>query len=85
MTLFVAGASPLSLRAVANVREFCERELTGDYRLEVVDLYRAAEQARTAQIFAAPTLLRHVPEPPRRVVGDMSDRDRLRAAITVAG
>jgi circadian clock protein KaiB len=84
MRLYVAGASLLSLRAVANVREFCERELAGNYQLEVVDLYRAAEQARIAQIHAAPTLLRHEPVPMRRLVGDMSDHDRLRAVITVA-
>jgi circadian clock protein KaiB len=85
MRLYVAGASRLSQRAVDNVREFCERELAGNYQLEVIDLYRAAEHARTAQIFAAPTLLRHAPEPARRVVGDMSDRDRLRAVITAVG
>lgn len=84
MTLFVAGASRRSQRAVDNVREFCEQELTGGYDLEVVDLYRAPEQARTAQVIAAPTLLRHTPEPVRRVIGDMSDRVRLRAAIKVA-
>lgn len=84
MTLFVAGASRRSLRAVDNVRAFCEQELTGGYDLEVVDLYRAPEQARDAQIVAAPTLLRHTPEPVRRVIGDMSDRLRLRAAIKVA-
>jgi circadian clock protein KaiB len=84
MTLFVAGASRRSLRAVDNVREFCERELTGGYDLAVVDLYREPEQARIAQVIAAPTLLRHTPEPVRRIIGDMSDRARLRAAIKVA-
>jgi len=84
MTLFVAGASSRSLRAVDNVRDFCERELTGNYDLEVVDLYRAPEQARTAQVVAVPTLLRSKPGPVRRVIGDMSDRVRLRAAIKVA-
>ena len=83
MTLYVAGASRRSLRAVDNVRDFCERELADNYDLEVVDLYRDPEQARDAQIIAAPTLLRHEPTPPRRVIGDMSDRDQLRAAIKV--
>jgi circadian clock protein KaiB len=84
MTLFVAGASRRSLRAVDNVREFCDQELTGGYDLAVVDLYRAPEQAHIAQVIAAPTLLRHTPEPVRRIIGDMSDRARLRAAIKVA-
>jgi circadian clock protein KaiB len=83
MTLYIAGASRRSLRAVDNVRDFCDRELTDHYDLEVVDLYRSPELARDAQIIAAPTLLRHEPSPPRRVIGDMSDRDRLRAAIKV--
>ena len=83
MTLFVTGASSLSLQAVSRVREFCEEELTGNYDLEVVDLYRAPERAKEAQIIAAPTLLRDNPAPVRRVIGDMSDRGRLRAAIKV--
>ncbi len=84
MTLFVAGASTRSLRAVDNVRDFCEQELTDNYDLEVIDLYRDPEQARTARIIAVPTLLRHGPGPVRRVIGDMSDRVRLRTAIKVA-
>jgi len=81
MTLFVTGTSLLSVRAVSRVREFCESELAGDYALEVVDLYRAPERAKTAQIIAAPTLLRDKPAPVRRIIGDMSDCKRLRAAI----
>jgi circadian clock protein KaiB len=84
MTLYVAGASRRSLRAVDNVREFCDEELNGNYDLEVIDLYRSPDQAKTARIIAAPTLLRHEPGPVRRVIGDMSDRTRLRAAIKVA-
>ncbi len=83
MTLFVTGASRLSLQAVSRVRDFCEEELAGHYDLEVVDLYRSPERAREAQVIAAPTLLRDTPTPVRRVIGDMSDRARLRAAIKV--
>ena len=83
MTLFVTGASRLSLQAVSRVREFCEEELTGNYDLEVVDLYRSPERAKEAQVIASPTLLRDNPAPVRRVIGDMSDRGRLRAAIKV--
>jgi circadian clock protein KaiB len=83
MTLFVAGASRRSLRAVDNVRDFCEAELKDNYDLEVVDLYRSPDQARTVLIIAAPTLLRHTPGPLRRLTGDMSDRARLSAAIKV--
>ena len=83
MTLFVTGASRLSLQAVSRVREFCEEELSGNYDLEVVDLYRARNAQKQAQVIAAPTLLRDNPTPVRRVIGDMSDRARLRAAIKV--
>ncbi len=83
MTLFVTGATKLSLLAVANVRDFCENELEGNYDLEVVDLYRTPERAQSAQVIAAPTLERSEPRPLRRVIGDMSDRGKLRAAIKV--
>ena len=83
MTLYVAGASRRSLRAVDNVRDFCEAELKDNYDLEVVDLYRSPDQAKDAQIIAAPTLLRHNPAPVRRLIGDMSDRTRLSTAIKV--
>jgi len=81
MTLFVTGATVRSVRAVANVRGFCDEELAGDYDLEVVDLYRSPERACRDQVVAAPTLLRREPEPARRVIGDMSDRRRLADAI----
>jgi circadian clock protein KaiB len=83
MTLYVTGASRLSLLAVSRVRDFCEQELPGHYHLEVVDLYRSPERAKSAHVIAAPTLLREQPAPLRRVIGDMSDRARLSAAIKV--
>jgi circadian clock protein KaiB len=83
MTLFVTGASRLALQAVSRVTAFCEAELAGNYDLEVVDLYRSPERAKTAQVIAAPTLLRDKPSPVRRVIGDMSDREKLKAAIKV--
>ncbi len=63
MTLFVTGAARLSLLAISSVREFCEEELAGRYELEVVDLYRAPERARSARVVAVPTLLRKKPTP----------------------
>jgi circadian clock protein KaiB len=84
MTLFVAGAWRRSLHAVENVRSFCEEELTNNYHLEIVDLYRSPKHARTARIIAAPTLVRHEPIPARRLLGDMADRERLRAAVEAA-
>lgn len=83
MTLFITGATLRSGRALANIHAFCETDLGGDYALEVIDLYRAPERARSDQVVAAPTLVRHEPKPERRVIGDMSDRRRLNDAIKV--
>ena len=83
LTLFVTGATPRSLRAIANVRAFCGRELQGDYDLEVVDLYEAPERAQPANVIVAPTLIRHEPKPVKLLVGDMSDTQGLHTVILV--
>ena len=84
LTLFITGATVRSTRALANVRAFCDGELAGDYDLEVVDLYETPERARSDQVVAAPTLIRHDPKPLRRVIGDMTDRRRLNDIVKVA-
>ncbi len=84
MTLFVTGATIRSVQAIANVRAFCEKELSDNYRLEVVDLCDTPERARLDQILAAPTLVRHDPKPARRLIGDMSNQDRLNDMIKLA-
>lgn len=83
LTLFVTGATVRSARAVANVRHFCDHELAGLYDLEIVDLYDRPERARSEQVLAAPTLLRHRPPPTRRIIGDMSDGGRMKDVIKV--
>jgi circadian clock protein KaiB len=83
LTLFVTGATPRSLRAVANVQEFCGRELEGAYDLEIVDLYEQPERAQPANVIVAPTLIRHEPQPVKLLVGDMSDTHRLHTTIVV--
>jgi circadian clock protein KaiB len=81
LTLFVTGATPRSLRAISNVRDFCGRELGGDYDLEIVDLYEVPERAQPANVIVAPTLIRHQPRPVKLLVGDMSKTARLRSLI----
>jgi circadian clock protein KaiB len=71
------------MRAVSNVRNFCEQELQGACDLEVVDLYEAPERAQPANIIVAPTLIRHDPKPVKLLIGDMSDTQRLTATIKV--
>lgn len=83
LTLFITGATPRSMRAVANVRGFCERELKDIYDLEIVDLYQHPERAQPANVIAAPTLIRDRPKPVKLLVGDMADAQRLAGAIKV--
>ena len=83
LTLFVTGATPRSMRAVANVRDFCDRELQGAYDLDVVDLYQAPERAQPANVLVAPTLVRDHPKPVKLLIGDMSDTERLKAIVKV--
>lgn len=77
LRLFVAGATVASQRAIANLSRICEEELPGRYELEVVDVYLHPEAATRQQVVVMPTLLRLLPEPIARLVGDMSDRDRV--------
>ncbi len=75
--LFVSGATPRSATAIASVRRICEQYLPGKYDLEVVDVYQQPEQTREAQIVAVPTLIKALPFPSQRFVGDMSDAERI--------
>jgi circadian clock protein KaiB len=81
LRLFVTGASPRSARAIANIKAICENEGCGLYLLEVVDIYQQPELARTAQLLAAPTLVKAMPPPERRLVGDLSDRKRVVSSL----
>src|ERR1051326_838301 len=77
LLLFVTGATPKSTRAILNVKRFCDEHLRDHYRLRIVDLYQQPDSARKEQIVAAPTLIKRLPLPLRRFVGDMSDAKRL--------
>ena len=77
LRLYVTGMTARATRAVANVREICEEHLEGRYDLEVIDLYQQPFLARDEQIIAAPTLVKKLPLPLRRIIGDMSQRDRV--------
>src|SRR5215831_5512260 len=79
--LYVAGSSQRSLRAVKRIKEICEKELPGLYTLEIIDLYQQPARAIADQIVAAPTLVRRLPEP-IRLVGDLSDEEKVLALFT---
>jgi circadian clock protein KaiB len=76
LRLYTAGQSPKSLAALANLKRVCEEHLAGRYSIEVVDLMKNPRLAKDDQIVAIPTLVRKLPEPLRRIVGDLSDSER---------
>jgi circadian clock protein KaiB len=73
LQLYVAGMTTKSTQAVANVRKLCEKYLTGRYELMVIDIYQQPQLAKEEQIIATPTLIKKLPLPLRRLIGDMSD------------
>jgi circadian clock protein KaiB len=73
LSLFVAGMTPRSLRAVENARQLCEKYLKDRCELEVIDVYQQPSLAKGAQVIAAPTLVKHLPPPLQRFIGDLSD------------
>ena len=75
--LYVSGTSPRSTLAIRNVRSICDRYLDGHYDLEVIDVYQQPAETKSAQVIAVPTLIKEVPLPPQRFVGDMSDTERI--------
>jgi|HubBroStandDraft_1064217.scaffolds.fasta_scaffold08247_4 circadian clock protein KaiB len=77
LRLFVSGFTPRSQRAIDNLQNICERHLAGRHRIEVVDLYQSPGAARDEQIIATPTLLKILPLPARRVIGDLSQVDKV--------
>jgi circadian clock protein KaiB len=77
LRLFIAGVTPKSSRAVANIREICERDLEDRYDLEVIDIYQQPALAKGEQIIAAPTLIKKLPLPLRKFIGNMSDSKRI--------
>jgi circadian clock protein KaiB len=83
LRLFVTGSTPLSVRAIANMRRICEENLSGRYDLEVVDVYENPDATRELQIVATPTLVKILPEPLRRIIGDLSDRERVLAGLNL--
>lgn len=85
LRLYVTGMTPRSTRAVENVRAICERYLRGRYDLEVIDVYQQPALAKCEQIVAAPTLIRKLPLPLRRVIGDLSDTGRVLLGLDLPG
>lgn len=77
LRLYVTGTTPNSRRAIENVRKLCEEHLQGRFELEIIDIYQQPELAKEGQIVAAPTLIKKLPLPLRRFIGDMSRTDKI--------
>ncbi len=77
LRLYVTGMTPRSIRAIENLKAICEEYLPNRYDLEIIDIYQHPVLIQGEQIIAAPTLIKKLPEPLRRLVGDMSDRERV--------
>jgi len=77
LRLYVAGQTPKSVRALANLKKLCDEHLAGQYRLEVIDLVANPQLAQSDQILAIPTLVRKLPEPVRKIIGDLSNTERV--------
>lgn len=84
LRLYVTGMTLRSANAIANARDICERHLRGRYELRIIDLFRQPTLAEGEQIFAAPTLVKVLPLPLRRIVGDLSDRERVLVGLDLA-
>jgi circadian clock protein KaiB len=83
LRLYVTGATGKSMRAIQNVRRICDEHLQGTYELEIIDLYKNLPLARGDQIIAAPTLIKRLPAPLRRLLGDMSDEQRVLIGLDI--
>ena len=77
LRLYVAGQTPKSLTAFSNLKQICETHLKGHYRIEVIDLVKQPQLARGDQILAIPTLVRKLPQPVRKIIGDLSNTERV--------
>ncbi|MBZ0156806.1 MAG: circadian clock KaiB family protein [Alphaproteobacteria bacterium] len=77
LRLYVTGATKRSAKAIESIRRICEEYLKGRYELEIIDIYQHPEFAGEEQVIAAPTLVKKLPQPIRKLIGDMSDEDRI--------
>lgn len=77
LRLYVAGTTPRSAHAITNIKKICEEELQGRYDLEVIDMYQQPEAMDGDQVIAVPTLIKRLPSPLRKLIGDLSDREHV--------
>jgi circadian clock protein KaiB len=83
LRLYVAGQTPKCVKAFANLKKLCEEHLPGQYRIEVIDLMQNPQLAEGDQILAIPTLVRKLPEPIKKIIGDLSNTERVLVGLDV--
>jgi circadian clock protein KaiB len=83
LRLYIAGQTPKSILALQNITKYCKEHLEGRYSIEIVDLLKNPQLAAGDQIFAIPTLVRKVPEPIRKIIGDLSNEERVLVGLNI--
>lgn len=83
LKLYVTGKTPRAEQAIANLKRICEEELKGQYKLEIIDVLEHPQLAEDEKILATPTLIKRLPPPLRRVIGDLSDKDKVLLGLDV--
>ena len=83
LRLYVAGKTTKSVTALTNLKKYCEEHLKGRYKIEVIDLLEKPQLAEGDQIFAIPTLVRKVPEPIRKIIGDLSNEEKVLVGLDI--
>jgi circadian clock protein KaiB len=83
LKLYIAGLTPRSNRALENLKKICEENVSGNYSIEVIDLSKNPQLAESDQIIAVPTLVRKLPEPVRKIIGDLSDKEQVLVGLNI--
>jgi len=83
LRLYIAGMTPRSAKALENLKRICEEEVPGEYSIEVVDLLKNPQLAEGDQILAIPTLVRRLPEPVRKIIGDLSNKEKVLVGLSM--
>ncbi len=83
LRLYIAGQTPKSVTALKNITKYCEEHLKGKYTIEIIDLLKTPQLAEGDQIFAIPTLVRKVPQPIRKIIGDLSNEEKVLVGLNI--
>src|SRR3954463_3899356 len=83
LLLYIAGQTPKSIAALSNIKKYAEEHLAGIYSIEIIDLLKSPQLAEGDQILAVPTLVRRVPEPIRKIIGDLSNEERVLVGLNI--